>query len=755
MELEITRPLWLFALLVLLPVFYYARRTLVQHGLAQRAASLGLRGLVIAFLVLAGAGTAIQTQSRQQFVLFAVDSSRSITEEARRKAETFVAEALSHAGSHLSLTRHFAEELGDQAKGNQTNLEAAISAAGALVPADCVPKLVLLCDGNQTLGNAQAAARASAMPIFTVPLPGRPTHEVYIEAIQVPKEVRQGQPFDVEVIVHSTYSGSGAIELLDDARREIDLVEGENRLRFPFTANQQPQMTFTARLTGFKDAYPENNEARAVVSVLGKPRVLLVDSQVDRADDLAKALEPEQIDVDVIPPDSMPVQLQKYQVVILSNLPATLLPTERMEAIGQYVGELGGGLIVVGGDRAFTAGGYRGTLLEKILPVVSEPTRDRPKPRLAMVLLIDRSASMQGRGIELAKQAMHQAVESLGSADQVGILAFDDRSQWVSEIRLCSDRNKQRLSEQIDTIRVEVGTNMFPAMEQAYLALREAYAELKHMIVLSDGLSHPGDFHALAEEIHTEGITISTVGVGDEVVGVLLQEIARLGGGHYYACRDAAEVPDVFAMETVRAGEVGVVEGPFSPRIVDRSKWPAEWSEGAMPSLLGYVQTRLKPEAQLLLSATDDDPLLAYQPYGQGAAVAFTSALHGHWAAAWTRWPGRGPFWGQIVRQVMRQGESVGLAQSRMTETDYAAELQLLPSDTDLLRSVAMLSGGQFDPKVADIFAENGQSVPRTVPLGPYLLLAAVLLWLVDLVLKRVDFPAKKHPNVPGGPQNA
>ncbi len=752
MELEITRPLWLFALLVLLPVFYYARRTLVQHGLAQRAAALGVRSLVIALLVLAGAGTAIQTQSQQQFVLFAVDSSRSITAKARHRATRLVGEALGHAGPHHSLTKEFAEELGDQAKGNQTNLEAAISAAGAVVPADCVPKLVLISDGNQTLGNAQKAARASAMPIFTIPLPGRPTREVYIEAIQVPKEVHNGQPFDVDVIVHSTYSGSGVIELLVDdrqvARKKSVLVRGKNRLRFPTTANQQPQITFTARLTGFKDNYPENNEARAVVSVLRKPRVLLVDSQVDRADNLAEALESEQLDVEVIPPDSMPQQLQKYQVVILSNLPVTLLPNERMEAIQRYVHEFGGGLIVLGGDRAFTAGGYRDSVLEEILPVVSEPTKDRPKPQLAMVLLIDRSASMQGRGIELAKQAMRRAVESLGPNDQVGILAFEDRSQWVSQIRPGSD--KRRLLAQIDTIRAEGGTNLFPAMEQAYLALRDAYADLKHMIVLSDGLSHPGDFHALAEEIHTEGITISTVGVGDEAVGVLLQEIARLGGGHYYACRDAAEVPGVFAMETARAGKVGVVEGPFSPRIVDRSKWPAQWSQAqwsqdTMPLLLGYVQTRLKPEAQLVLAAADDDPLLAYQSYGQGTTAAFTSALHGHWAPAWTRWPGRGPFWGQVVRQVMRKDDSVGLAQSRIKEVDYAAELQLLPTNTDLLRSVAKLGGGRFDPSGAEIFAENGQSVPRTMPLGPYLLIAAVLLWMVDLVLKRVDFSRKKH----------
>ena len=91
--------------------------------------------------------------------------------------------------------------------------------------------------------------------------------------------------------------------------------------------------------------------------------------------------------------------------MILSNVPAASLPAERMEVLRRYVGDFGGGLIAVGGDQSFTPGGYRGTPLEEILPVRSEAKKNKPKPTLAMVLVLDCSGSMEGKSISLAKQA--------------------------------------------------------------------------------------------------------------------------------------------------------------------------------------------------------------------------------------------------------------------------------------------------------------------------------------------------------------
>ena len=60
----------------------------------------------------------------------------------------------------------------------------------------------------------------------------------------------------------------------------------------------------------------------------------------------------------------------------------------------------------------------------------------------------------------------------LGPRDQVGVLAFEDRSRWITPLHPATD--KQKILDQIDTIEAGGGTTMYPAIERAYLALRES-----------------------------------------------------------------------------------------------------------------------------------------------------------------------------------------------------------------------------------------------------------------------------------------
>ena len=78
---------------------------------------------------------------------------------------------------------------------------------------------------------------------------------------------------------------------------------------------------------------------------------------------------------------------------------------KQMEIIRTYVEDLGGGLVMIGGDQSFGLGGYYKTTLEEILPVRSNFDKEKEKPSLAMVLVIDKSGSMGGEKIELAKDA--------------------------------------------------------------------------------------------------------------------------------------------------------------------------------------------------------------------------------------------------------------------------------------------------------------------------------------------------------------
>ena len=230
--------------------------------------------------------------------------------------------------------------------------------------------------------------------------------------------------------------------------------------------------TLTARVEAAGDATAENNEAAVTVLVTPSPRVLLVTSRPALVEPLVRALVREHVRVEVLLPDTLPDRpdlLRNYDLLVLSNVPAISLSQRRMEAIQTYV-RLGGGLIVLGGDHALTPGGYRNTVLEEVLPLVCEPKSDRPKPTLAMVLVLDCSGSMKGEKMRLAKLATRQAVEALGPRDRVGVLAFEEHSRWVSPLRPCAD--KESVLRGVEAIQADGGTKMYPALEQAYSVLR-------------------------------------------------------------------------------------------------------------------------------------------------------------------------------------------------------------------------------------------------------------------------------------------
>ena len=784
-QLELTRPLWLIALAALPLLLYYWRKSLVRLPGWQQAVSLLVRTLLVVLVVASLCGIDVKTACHEPFVAVAVDRSASIPAEGRRTEEAFVAELSQLLPREQFGVLPFAETPGEidgdiSGKGKLpnplvTDIAAAIAAARAEIPADYVPRIALLTDGNQTYGDALVAANAAGVPIFTIPLPGQPNKEVYIDSIDLPAEVREGEPFPLEVVLYSTYKGEGTVKLFCGAEEiaavHQNVAAGENRIRFHPRIVGRPEAVVTAVAEEFQDTISENNRASATVRVGPPPRTLLIESRPAASEPLAQALRKNLIDVEVRPPESLPNSLLKkgtgselvdasaakdsgsevpvplfqqaanrveglrdFDLLILSNIPAAALSKEQMEAVRGYVHDSGGGLIAIGGDQAFTAGGYRGTPLEDALPVISELRKERPKPSLAMVLVLDRSGSMEGESIALAKKAARTAVELLGPRDQVGVIEFEDASRWVAELRPCTD--KQAVLQQIDTIAAGGGTNMLPALEKAYLALNDAFADLKHIIVLTDGLSNPGDFAVQAKRIAAAGITISTVGVGPEAAKSLLQDIADTGHGHCYLCENAQSLPKIFSLETTIAGKLGVVESPFQADAALAKDVFVDIDLPRAPTLLGYVETRAKPDGEVLMAAGDGDPLLVRQRCGSGRSAAFTSDAEIRWAAAWLKWDGFGPFWTQLARQTMRPNP----AGDRLIRhpAGYPDELRTRPTHTALLKSIAKTTGGTFAATPADVVQQGEDSVPRSAPLWPLLLAIAALLLLVDVSLKRL-----------------
>ena len=878
MPFEFTRPSILLALAVVLPwlVIFFVR-SLSDFPRRQRIVSVVTRSLIAALILLALAGLTWLHETDEQFVVVAIDESLSVGDEGRAKIAEALQELAAQAGPHRIAYLPFAREpglvqdeptvatvqstdvgdspivdasdevgTGDAAASkseNQpriepiaippraaadagTNLAAAIEAAAGYLPPGYVPRILLISDGNETVGDATSAALRSGVPIDTIPLPTRSDPEVQVSEVNVPAEVREGEPFFVEVVLHSNHDDEGLIEIFRGDHKVVGerrkLTTGENRFRFQQSIDRERLAAFSVRVSGLtQDTLLDNNSDSGLVYTAGKPRVLIVESDPNLIRELAYALEDEGIQADIRPPQGMPESLsdlQNYELLMLSNVPATALTQKQMEIARTFVQELGGGFIMLGGEQSFGLGGYYKSTLEEILPVRSDFEKEKEKPSLGMVLVIDKSGSMDGDKIEMAKSAARNAVELLGRRDQVAVLAFDGETFVISEMQRAT--NKGVIDNDIARIDAGGGTTMYPAMEMAYEMLLSTSAKLKHVILLTDGISSPGDFEGLAQTMTSAKMTVSTVAVGDGADTELLETIARVGKGRYYFTTDPAQVPQIFAKETVTASKSAIDEQPFLPQVVRTTHALHDLDMEVAPFLLGYVITRPKPTSEVILATESGDPLLAWWRYGLGMTVAFTSDAKSRWAAEWMTWPGFGKFWTQVVRQAMRKSDARGIAvtaerqgsdvhltldavdeigrflneaeveltvidprlrrekslltqaapgryaadfttgpagayhlelavkqagqvvyrQSRGLTVGYSDELRIRPTNDELLERIAGLSGGRCNPPVAEVFESGAASTTRPTPLWPWLLTAALVLLVLDVALRRIDF---------------
>lgn len=702
---ELTRPWALTGLFVVVPFLgYYFVYSLSDFPKRQRIISLLTRSVILFALILALGGAVYLRTTNERFYVFLIDRSLSVDEESSDRVRKFLDEttasltedqfailsfasesgkiqkARPEAGDFHDLITNSAENRLDESSKDAiepetikeardgTNIANAIETAAGFLPPGYVPKLILLSDGNETMGDAATVAAQSRVPISTVALPTRSDPEVQVSSVKVPTEVKEGEPFYVEVVVDSNHDDRGLIEVYRGDHKVIsetrDFQKGENRFRFQQSIERERLAAFSVRVSGLQqDTLLDNNLETGLVYTSGKPRVLIVESDPDQIRDLAYALEDEGIQIDIRPPQGMPdslTDLQNYALLMLSNVPATDLTQQQMEVARTYVQEMGGGFIMLGGEQSFGLGGYYKSRLEEILPVRSDFEKEQEKPSLAMMLVVDKSGSMDGDKIEMAKSAARSAVELLGRNDKVGVLAFDGQTYVISQIQPAS--NKLKIGDDIARIDAGGGTTMYPAMEMAYTSLLETPAKLKHVILLTDGISSPGDFEGLAQEMTSQKMTVSTVAVGEGADTTLLEEIARIGKGRYYFTTDPSQVPQIFAKETVTASKSAIDEQPFLPQVIRATHTLADIDMESVPFLLGYVMTKPKPTSEVILATEKGDPLLVWWRYGLGMTVAFTSDAKSRWAAEWLTWPGYGKFWTQVIRHAMRKSQGQGLA---------------------------------------------------------------------------------------------
>jgi uncharacterized membrane protein len=618
-------------------------------------------------------------------VVFLLDASESLSEDAHQRARQFVAEAVTarHAddrhgvvvfGADAAVAQplgsHSGVELAEaKVDGRGTNIFQAIQLALAVLPPDQANRIVLLSDGRQNAGNALAvagAAKSAGTEVHYVVAPLGFEQEVVAQELILPQEVKFGEPFYARVVAWSHRDTDGRVSLFRNGEfvgsQRVRLTAGKNVLSYRQALELDGVHVYQAAIEVPGDAIEQNNRAVGTVLVRGRPRVLIADRDRQHAQPLAAALRSQRIEVAVVDPAGLPKDqagLQRYDGVILSDVSAVRLNRNQMTQIRNYVRDHGGGLIMVGGEESFGLGGYYKTPVEEALPVTMEVRQKVDIPNLSIVLSIDRSGSMsmstsgKATPLDLAKEAAHLVIDLLDARSEVGVQSWDTETQWT--VPLAPARNKDLIHNSIASIKAGGGTNGFPALNEAHRVLVPRPATLKHVIFLSDGQMFRQDFQDLVTRMARDQITISTVALGTSSDQTLMANIARWGRGRYYFTEDTNTIARIFALETQLASDATMVEQPFRPRLLDpghEALQDIDWKRA--PSLGGYVATSVKSSAAELLASHRDDPVLATWRYGLGRAAAFTSDANARWAGAWLQWPEFNKFWSQLVRWTLR-----------------------------------------------------------------------------------------------------
>lgn len=731
MGLHVDQP---WALLLLLPVALFVwlmvRGTMRLTGL-RRVSAITVRVLILVLLIAIAAGVTPYQRTEQRNVIFVADRSASlgsdeviskwVQEAIDSKSERDRAAVVSF-GLHAAVERALTEEqagafaLRTEVNRSFSQISGGLQLAGGMLPDG--GRLVLLSDGEENAGDLLKQGRRlrdQGIAVDVVYLPKRTAADAALESLRVPSSLKLGEKFVFEIAVTSTFAGEAELRLYEDNAEKanviVQLEAGENRFALQSIANEPGFHRYRAEIYAAGDRQARNNAAYAFSRVDGPPRVLVVEGAANSSGNIASALQASFIPYDVVLPEQLPVELAdyaRYDSLILNNVPATRIAEAPMRNVEAAVADYGIGLVAIGGKDSYGLGGYYKTPIEKALPVYMDLKGKRQLPSLGLILVIDKSGSMDGGKLELAKEAALRTVELLREQDTVGVIAFDGSPWWVVEPVQLSDRDQ--VMNAIRGIQPSGGTEIYSAVEAGLNRMLDVQAQRRHIILLTDGQSgNRSGYGGLTATMRENDITMSTVAVGDGADTALLESLARDAQGRYYFTNDQSTIPAIFSRETTMMSRTYIVENRFTPAVGQAGDW-AGWLSLGLPAVDAYVATTPKETAEQVLVTPLGDPLLARWQYGSGRTVAWTSDLTGQWAKDWAAWDGMPDAFAQWVKWTFPQ----------FTGEPYEVAAEWQGGEAKLRIRESSGDGGSADDLRAVVTDERGRRSELTpIPVAP------------------------------------
>lgn len=748
-----------------------------------------------------------------------VDTSKSITPQDLDRAASLVSEMASKRGANWLRIVPFSDHAraltqGElehgvhlvqtaNKSGDATNFEAAISDSLSAMPAGYLPRIVLMSDGNDNQGStarAIAGLQQLNVPVDTVSLSGRSTNGLRLISVSMPKTAYAGEQIPIDLHLETPTAMEANVALSAEGKllgeSKVALVAGGNDVRVharlltvgaTAIAGQVNQLSFEQAIT------------------LSRAKVLMVSGDTPDSDvNLMKALS--EAGSDVTRANAFTgLREDATQLLVLNNLDLNDIADGEKAKIAEYV-RRGGGLMLIGGEHQVYKEDKKLDVLDEALPAKLAPPKT--PEGLCVGLIIDKSSSMEGRKIELARLSAIGVVEHLRPIDTIGVLIFDNSFQWAVPMRKAED--KALIKRLINGIVPDGGTQIAPALTEAYRRVLASTATYKHVVLMTDGISEEGDSLDLARQAADHQVTISTVGLGQDVNRSYLEKVAAVSGGKSYFLNEPQGLEQILLKDVQDYSGATAVEKSLTP-IVDTK---AEVLEGvnvdSAPALRGYTRFISKPDAETILSIDPQkkDPLYVRWQFGLGRVAVFTSDAKSRWAQAWVTWPGYDKFWINISRDLLPHvqktdaeasfdsatgdllmtykltdssakppsiyalgpngfqrplelhrvservyegrvhiGDTTGLFRVRpLEESASFPETGFYRQDQEshdygtneaVLRQIAAMTGGRFNPAPSDVFDSGGRTIYSDWQLWPLLLALAIALTLAELIVRK------------------
>ncbi len=541
----------------------------------------GLRLLLALLLLLAITGPEINLGGEGLDVIVVVDRSRSMLDADGENAVELIENLERNRGTgdrvgivafgstaeveRLPSNKGMYDGFKQELSRDGSDLNAAILTALSMVDRNRPARILVLSDGESNGADPRAAARRARDREMPVPIDYRAydrirTGDIAVEELLLPRSIAPREPFQFSVRIFADRDAKATVQVSRDGRefaaRKVELHAGRlNAVAFRDVLEEGGFYTYEAKIAVADDPVPENNRGTGVVRVNDGPKLLVLNA-TGQIDNLIKALRAAKIEVDVAKAKTHPLtqdSLDPYRAVILENVPADDLGRLKMERLAQFAEDLGGGVMLTGGEQSFGTGGYYKSPLEEVLPVSMELKDEHRKLRVAICVVLDQSGSMAapvqgGRTkMDLADKGTSEVVRLLAKQDMVSVISVNTSAHVVQELsRVDQPEAIANRAEQIHSNGG--GIFIYEALEAAGKELLKAEGyRTRHIILFSDANDsvHEGGYKTLLEDYVKQGISVSVIGLGREtdIHAELLKDIAKLGGGNIMFTDDPEELP--------------------------------------------------------------------------------------------------------------------------------------------------------------------------------------------------------------------